>query len=388
MRDASPIPIAIVMRTFEPGGTERQMIELIRRLDPSRWRVHVACFRPEGAWFPRVAESHARVSVFPVRSFRRLTIWNHLRAFAAWCREQQILVVQATELPSNLFALPAARLAGVPVRVGARREINPNKSGLEIALQRSAYACATTVVANSQAAAERLRLEGVPHRKIAVIPNGLDAVTFAKTNRPGSRTVVVVANLRPEKRHDVLLEAAPAVLRQFPDARFHIVGDGPERQRLENLATVLGVANACVFFGHESNVAQRLGEAGIFVLPSQSEGFPNAVLEAMAAGLPVVASDISAMRELIDGGTTGLLVPAGDPRALGDALCRLMRDGSFAARMGEAGRAMVQRYSFDRMVASFESLYATELDRRLSWHLPCSTAVTAEATSTCVESRE
>jgi glycosyltransferase involved in cell wall biosynthesis len=354
------------MRTFEAGGTEGQMIELIRRLDPSRWRVHVACFRAEGAWFHRVVESGARVTEFPVRSFRRIRTLRHFRAFGAWCRNERIAVVQTTELPSNVFALPGAAFTGVPVRIGARREINPNKTALEIALQRAAYACATTIVANSHAAAERLRLEGVPVHKIAVVPNGLEAGAFAaRTARPRATTVVVVANLRPEKRHDVLIDAAPTVLRQFPDARFHIVGDGPERRRLEALVVERGVAHAFVFVGHESNVSQRLVDADIFVLPSESEGFPNAVLEAMAAGMPIVGSDLPAMRELIDEGKTGLLIRAGEPRPLADALCRLMSDSGFGARLGEAARAVARgRYSFDRMVASFEQLYLNELNRR------------------------
>jgi glycosyltransferase involved in cell wall biosynthesis len=361
-----PLPIAIVMRTFEPGGTERQMIELIRRLDRARWRVHVACFLAQGGWFGRVVDSAASVTEFPVRSLLRVDTFDHVRTFAHWCREHRIVVVQTTEMPSNVFALPAAALAGVPVRVGARREINPNKTVAGIALQRAAYACATNVVANSQAAANRLRREHVPARKIAVVPNGLDVSPFrARTPRPRPRRVVVVANLRPEKRHDVLIDAAPRILQHFPDAQFHIVGDGPERARLEAQAAVRGVSGAIVFFGHQPDVPRRLDQADIFVLPSRSEGFPNAVLEAMAAGLPVVASDIEALRELIEHERTGLLVPSGAPGILADTVCRLMGDATLASRLGAHAAADARaRYSFDRMVAAFESLYLAELSRR------------------------
>src|SRR6185503_2877641 len=143
---AEPLSIAIVMRTFAAGGTERQMIELIRRLDRTRWRVHVACFRAQGEWFGRVVDSGASVTEFPVRSLLRVGTLDHVRAFARWCRQHRIAVVQTTELPSNVFALPGAALAGVPVRVGSRREINPNKTAAGIALQRAAYACATNIV--------------------------------------------------------------------------------------------------------------------------------------------------------------------------------------------------------------------------------------------------
>lgn len=359
-----PVPMAIVMRTFEPGGTERQMIELIRRLDRRRWDVHVACFRPGGGWFPRVAEA-APVTEFAVRSFHRRETIDHLRAFARWCRDRRIAVVQSTELPSNLFALPGAALAGVPVRVGARREINPNKTRLEIAAQRAAYACATTVVANSNAAGARLRREGVPAAKIAIIPNGIDLAAFRPRTPRLPRTVIVVANLRPEKRHDVLIDAAPIVLRHFPDARFQFVGDGPERARLEAHAAARGVSAAIEFAGHEPDVPARLSRADLFVLPSQSEGFPNAVIEAMASGLAVVASDLEATRELIEDGHTGLLVPAGDANALASALCRLMADEDAVERIGSSARAHVfGRYSFDRMIAAFDDLYTVQLSRR------------------------
>jgi glycosyltransferase involved in cell wall biosynthesis len=365
MAERAPIPIAIFMRTFEPGGTERQMIELVRRLDAARWQVHVACFRAQGGWFDRVIERAASVTEFPVRSLLRPQMLQQARAFARWCRDRRIAVVQATEMPSNLFALPAAAWAGVPVRLGARREVNPNKTGAKIAAQRTAYACATTIVANSRAAAARLRRERVPARKIAVVPNGLDASAFRiRTPRDAPRIVTVVANLRPEKRHDVLIDAAPIVLREFPNAQFHIIGDGPERARLEARALDRGVSNAFVFFGHETDVPRRLDDADIFVLPSRSEGFPNAVLEAMAAGLPVVATDIDALREIVDHERTGLLVPCGDAPGLAGAVCRMMRQPALAARLGHLAAAEVQaRYSFDRMVAEFESLYLEGLGR-------------------------
>src|SRR6266850_2174643 len=167
-----PIPIVSVMTSFDPGGTERQMIELIRRLDPARWTVHIACFHTRGAWFGRAREAAASVATFPVTSFQSLQALKHLWAFARWCRTQKIAVVHTTELYSNIFGLPGAALAGVPVRIGNRREINPDKSAAQIALQRAAYGAAHKIVANSHAAADRLREERVPARKITVIPNG------------------------------------------------------------------------------------------------------------------------------------------------------------------------------------------------------------------------
>jgi glycosyltransferase involved in cell wall biosynthesis len=360
------IPIAVVMTSFEPGGTERQMIELVRRLDPERWAVHIACFRARGAWFHRVAEAAASIAQFPVDTFRRPSAVRQMWAFAAWCRATRIAVVHTTELYSNIFGLPGAAVANVPVRVGNRREINPDKSPAQIAMQRTAYSAAHKVVANSRAAAGRLRLERVPERKIAVIANGLDCDRFERpTPRPKLRKVVVVANLRPEKGHDVLMDAAVDVLRRYRDAQFEIVGGGPELHSLLARAEALGVRHAFTFLGHRDDVPARMADGDIFVLPSRSEAFPNAVLEAMAAGLPIVASGVGGIVELIDEGVTGLLAAPGDAPALADRLCRLMNDPALASRLGDAARAKAHaRYSFDRMVAAFESLYLTELARR------------------------
>src|SRR5213593_1780758 len=139
---ACPVSVAVVMTSFDPGGTERQMIELIRRLDPGRWAVHVACFHARGAWFGRVAEAAASVAEFPVESFRKPRLMRHMRAFARWCQERRIAVVQTTELYSNIFGLPAAALGRVPVRIASRREINPDKTSAQIAMQRAAYSVA------------------------------------------------------------------------------------------------------------------------------------------------------------------------------------------------------------------------------------------------------
>jgi glycosyltransferase involved in cell wall biosynthesis len=354
------------MTRFEPGGTERQMIELIRRLDPDRWAIHLACFEASGAWAQRAMDAAVSTAEFPVRSFKRADTLRHLWAFAEWCREHGIAVVHTSDLYSNTFGLPGARIAGVPLRIGNRREVNPDKSLAQLVLQRAAYACADLVVANSRAAADQLLKERVPERKIRVVPNGLDIGLFQpRLASPRPRKVVVVANLRPEKGHEVLIDAAAKVLRQFPDARFEFVGGGPQLETLRARCAALHVQHAVEFAGHQENVAARLAAADIFTLPSRSEAFPNAVLEAMAAGLPIVASAVGGICELLDDDRTGLLVPAGDVDALAAGLQALMSDPERAARLGAAARIAAEtRYSFDRMVTAFDALYRDELVKR------------------------
>ena len=353
------------MTSFDPGGTERQMTELVRRLDRSRWEVHLACFEASGPWFERAAEHAASVAEFPVTSFARPGVLRHVRDFAAWCRLRRIAVVQATEIYSNVFALPAAALAGVPARIGSRRGMNPERTRALVALQRGAYACATRIVANSHASASQLRREGVPARRIAVVPNGLDFAPFSpRVPRPTLRQVTAVGNLRPLKGHDVLIEASAGILERFPDARFEIIGDGPARGALIEQARTRGVAHAFTFGGHSGDIPARLAESDIFVHPSRSESFPNAVLEAMAAALPIVASGVGGVGELIDDGRTGWLVPPGEHEALARRVIQLMEDPKAAARAGAAARDEAEaRFSFDRMIAGFDDIYFAELTR-------------------------
>ena len=363
------VSVAVFLTRFEPGGTERQMTELIRRLDPSRFRVHVACFDKRGAWLPRIAERAVSIQEFPIRGFARPATLGALLSFARWCRRERIAVVQTCDLYANVFGLPGAALAGVPVRIGSRRELNPDKTAGQIRLQRLAYRCATKVVANSAAARSALEQEGVASGSIAVIPNGVEASRFGDRSQDQLtapvRTVITVANLRPEKSHETLIGAAALVAAEFPDVRFQIVGNGPRREALASLVSARGLDHAVEFLGHREDVPQLLAAADVFVLPSRSEAFPNGAIEAMAAGLPVVASSVGGLLDLIEPERTGLLVAPEDPDALAAALRRLFTDRAFAARLGRSARAQVhQRYSFDRMVTSFEELYLAGLAAR------------------------
>jgi glycosyltransferase involved in cell wall biosynthesis len=366
MLPASPIPVALFFSSFVPGGTENQMIELAVRLDRRRFQVHVVCFHRAGPWLSRVEREVASVAEFPISSFRHPNTITAMRAFARWCRETGIAVLHATDIYANIFGLPAAAAAGVAVRIANRREINPDKSAAMIGLQRASYAFAHCVVANSDAAASRLRRERVRGERITVIANGIDLDRFT-TRAPRSqlRRVITVANLRREKGHDVLIDATVVLLRRHPDLEFRIVGGGPRRAELSALADARGVAGRVQFLGHRDDVPALLAESDLFVLPSRSEACPNAVIEAMAAGLPVVATGVGGILELIRDGTTGVLVPPDDRDALTSAVQSLIDDPSRAAALARAGRqTVVARFSFERMVSAFEALYLNELQQR------------------------
>jgi glycosyltransferase involved in cell wall biosynthesis len=353
------VPVAIFLTSFDPGGTERQMTELIRRLSPARFDVHVICFHRRGAWLPRVESSGATIVEFPIHGFFNADAISQLRALSAWLRERRIHVLQTCDYYANVFGLVAGALAGVPARIASRRDVNPGRTRSQLTLQRLSYRLAHYVVANSRAARAALADEGVRAERIVVIPNGIDAVAFDSARPPRPvKTVITVANLRPEKDHESLLAAAAMLAPTYPDLQFLIVGDGPLRAQLERDAAQRGLQERVTFLGHREDVAALLSAADLYVLPSRTEAFPNGVLEAMAAGLPVIACAVEGLLDLVQDGTTGTLVPPGDPAALAGAIRRFVGDQALAARVGAAARAEATgRYSFDSMVGSFEALY-------------------------------
>jgi glycosyltransferase involved in cell wall biosynthesis len=357
--------VAIFVDRFAPGGTQRQMIELLERLDRRQFRVYPVCFHRSGAWFDRVEAFDEPVAVFPIFGFRRPATARQLFAFARWCRTKSIAVLHTCDVYSNIFGLPGGALASVPVRIGSRRGLIEPPALQRV--QRFAYTVAHRVVANSQAAAARLRLEGVPAAKIDVINNGIDLASFAPcryTMRP--RRIATVACLREEKRIDLLIEAAPSVLAKYPDAEFWIIGDGSCREALLALARNMGVCHRFRFLGHREDVASLLSQVDLFVLPSRSEAFPNSLTEAMAAGLPAIATAVGGIPELITDGQTGRLVPTGNPVALAGAMLDLLNEPTRAVELGRAARRRIeQTYSFDRMIDAFTTLYLSEVAARV-----------------------
>jgi glycosyltransferase involved in cell wall biosynthesis len=358
------LDVVLLLTSFDVGGTEQQMVELAKRLDQSRFRPHLACFHQRGRLLDEIP---ARIGVraFPLTGFATPRAIGQLGAFAAWCRSIGADIVHTCDLYGNIFGLPGAALAGVPVRIGNRREIlTGDKSRAQLTGQRLAYRAAHAVVANSIAARDQLEREGVPSDRIRLIANGLDSLRFTPAPpRPVLERIVMVANLRAEKGHETLLAAMPRILERHPTASVTLVGEGPRRDALELLTRALGIGARVRFAGECRDVAPVLRDHDLFVLPSRSEAFPNALIEAMATALPVVATRVGGIPEVVRDGVNGRLVPPDDPGALADAIGALMDDPAAAATLGRAARSDVERhYTIDRMVERFEQLYLAEIE--------------------------
>ena len=364
------IKVLIFANSFRVGGSERQAVELAKGLDRSRFDPVVVCFQAEGPLAQELPSDVADVPAFSLEGFVSLTGVKQAIRFVYYLKEKRIDVVQCFDFYSNVFAIPLARLARVRVILGARREEVATKTPFQQRAQRWSYRLATGVVANAEAMKEQvLKNEGLDPRKVWIIHNGLNLSRFdqhaanrdlQRTTKPLMLTIAVIANLRPEKGHGIFLSAAQELRNRCGQVRFVIAGDGPMRNDLNKTIQMLGLSDCVQMLGAVKDVPALLRSVDIAVLPSlKNEGFPNAVMEAMAASLPVVATDTGGTRELVVDGYTGFVVPAGESAALAEPLFRLCNDSELRRKMGEAGRLRIaQFFSTEKMVSRFEDLYA------------------------------
>lgn len=289
-----------------------------------------------------------------------------------WLRERRIDVFHchagiAWEGHGGVYA---ARVAGVPTVVRTEHlphSLIPDERGQRhyryLADELDALICVSAAVGASYIAG------GVPTAKVHVVRNGIPIpprrvapangeIWQALGLPPGSRVALTVARLTAQKAHGDLLAAVPRVLAQVPEAHFVWVGAGPLARELRTQARSLGVAAHVHFLGGRRDVAELLAAAHLFVLPSRFEGLPLAPLEAMAAGVPVVGTDVCGTAEVIANRTTGRLVVAGSPRLLAAAIAEALARPAIAARWGAAGRLRVERhFTAERMIRETAACY-------------------------------
>ena len=364
---AGRVRILYVVGNFVAGGAERHLLELWRRIDRARFEVEIACFKREGQFLADV-----EALGWPVHDLglgRRIYDARGIRGFArlvAIVRRFRPHVVHGYLFGPNLFAAMAGRLLGVPAVVVAKRNMDAFETPGQVALQRVAHRLATHVTAVSEAVADTVVSLGVPRDRITVIPNGVDASRFEGATADRGRLgvngegVVVgsVGCLAARKDYGTLLDALARLRAQGLDPWLVLVGDGPERASLEERARELGLEDRVRFLGERPDVDRLLPAFDVFVLSSREEGIPNALLEAMAAGRPSVATAVGGNREVLEDGSTGWIVPPQSPEALAGALADALRRPDEARRRGDAARrSMLEHHSIGAMVRRHEDLY-------------------------------
>jgi len=363
------IRVLFVVGNFVVGGAERHLIELWRHLDRSRFEVTIACFRREGGFL-----AEAEALGWPIHELRvgaRIYDASGLAALARLVRLVRAVrphVVHGYLFGPNLLGALAGRIGGVPVIVVAKRNLDAFESRRQVRAQRLAHRLATHVTAVSEAVADSVVALGVPRARITVIPNGVDATRFAadppaaaaraELGADSAPLVGSVGCLAARKDYATLLEALGRLARRGLDFRVALVGDGPERSALEARAAALGLAERVRFLGERERVERLLPGMDVFVLSSREEGIPNALLEAMAAGRPCVATAVGGTPEVLRDGATGWLVPPGSPEALAAALEEALTRPAEAQRRGQAARRAVrEELSIETMVRRHEDFY-------------------------------
>jgi glycosyltransferase involved in cell wall biosynthesis len=348
--------VAHVTLGLDVGGQERLLVEFARHTDRGRFALHFVSLTTRG----RLA-GDIEACGWPVTTLEEpggLRPGMVLR-LARLFRGQRFDVVHTHDDKPLLYGSAAVSLARVPRLLHTRhhgkiREVRVRQA----AAIKLAARLTDDFVCVSEDSARATVAQGVPVRRVRTIWNGIDTTRFAYTGPCAAGPAVTVARLSPEKDVGNLLRATARLLPECPDFHLEIAGDGSCMAGLRRLADELGLGERVTFLGEVRDIPTLLARASLFVLPSLAEGISLTLLEAMARGLPVVATRVGGNPEVVADGQTGILVPARNPPALAAALAKIWRDPEAGQRLGAAGRSRVEKHFDIRgMVGRYEQLY-------------------------------
>jgi glycosyltransferase involved in cell wall biosynthesis len=374
----TPIRVMFVISGLNRGGAESYLVQLVSTLDRFRFQPSI-CVLHTGTLIAEVPED--------VPVFANLATWagdiRVLPRLVRFFRTQSPTIVDTHGRGDGaLWGRLASRLAGVPVIIqslhhGRFSAVEDPKYALYHVLNRLLDPYTDAFVAVSQSQRAFYAKIGLSEGRIAVIYNGIDVDRFnpggaartAARQRLGlpleTPVIGMVANFSPVKRHDMLLQALTQVREKLPDVRCLLIGDGVLRVTVEGMAQQMGLSEMVVFFGSRSDVPDLLPAIDVLALTSDSESFSNAIVEAMASGKPVVATDCGGPAEIVVEGETGFLVPPGQPVILAEKITLLLQSPILAQQMGQAGRRRaIQCFGLERMIAAREALFLRLVDRK------------------------
>jgi len=363
----SPHPVLLLVRELDQGGCERDLTKIALGLDRSRFEPHVGCLRPEGFRNRELSDAGVPIVHFPVRSFASAGALRAGLQLRRYLKGYGIRLIHSYDVPMDVFGLAWGYFWRTPVLISSQLSYRELYSPFYQRLLRITDRLADCVVVNCEAMRRHLiDDEGVAAGKLFLSYNGVDTSVFFPGQPAKSEPLVIgtVAALRPEKRLDLLVDAFARVRDLSLGMRLAIVGSGSVLPALRQQATRLGIAADCVFQPATADVASWLRGMDIFVLPSESEAFSNALLEAMACGCCPVGSRVGGTPELIADGERGLLFESGNAADLAEKLARLIRDAGLRRKFGEAAAACARdTFSIQRAVQRMEELYGRLLTR-------------------------
>lgn len=367
--------VVFALDTFEVGGTELNAIRTAERLDRDRFAVEFICLAERGPLLARVREGGFRVTEFAIGSLVGAGALREGVRLRRWLRREAIDVFHAHDVYTNIWGVPVARLARVPLVIASRRWWLETNRPAHVWLNRWSYRLAHRVLANSPSVGQLLEREGVPNARILVVPNFVEDHAFAPPGGEfvgrlraelglddGDDVVGIVANFHAIKDLATMIRATARLAPDRPRLKVVLVGDGAERERLQALAMSLGVARHIVFAGRRPAQPSMHWLFDVSVLCSRGEGFPNSVVEAMAAKRPVVATAVGGVPDAVVDGETGFLVEPGDDATLARQVALLLQQPALARAMGEAGARRARALFGEREVLHIlESAYDSAL---------------------------
>ncbi len=364
-----PVPVLVLLPALALGGVETQIASLVKGLDRSRYRPIVACQHALGPVADDIVSGG--VPVHLLSGSRRFDPGFFPRLHRL-LKSERVRITISHGFSTGVAARLVGLAAGVPIRILAEhstgeRDMSPFKHRVNRALE--TLASAHVAVAHGQVD-YLVHTKGIPRAKITVIPNGVDPRHFERADARGpmraslgieatAPVVGILAALRPEKDHRTFLLAARFVADALPEARFLIAGTGPLEPDLRREIHALDLEGRAFLLGARRDVPELLAAFDVSVLASTDvETLPMAFLESMAAGLPLVGTEVGGIPEIIREGENGRIVRPRDAEGLAAALLELLRDPQLRARMGEASRRIVlERFSLATMIISYEDLF-------------------------------
>lgn len=351
------INVLQLIGSFYTGGSERQAVQLVRLLSQQKnCRVFVACLNKEGVLRQEIEDLGVTdFPEFPLTSFYDANFLRQLRRLVKFLRENEIDIIQTSDFYTNIFGMIAGWLAKTPVRIAAKRDTG-TKSSAQLFLERRAFNLANAIVVNAEAVKKKLLEKGITPEKLVTIYNGLNLESlkpkqkreetlkeFNLSDEKHLKFITIVANFRNElKNQKMFLRAAQKVSEKFLNARFVLAGEGELLDEMKDFSKELGIENKTFFTGRCAKVAELLAVSDICVLSSKTEGFSNSILEYMAAGKPVVATNVGGASEAVIENETGFLIDSDDSETLANRLIELLSDEEKAKVMGSRGRQIAE----------------------------------------------
>jgi glycosyltransferase involved in cell wall biosynthesis len=377
--------LLVVTESLGVGGTESHLIRLLPRLAANGFKVATFCMTERGARAGQLKESGVEVFAYRASAGRTASLLRNpghaalasamlFRLIRRWCPD----IVHFYLPGPYLIGTPVAMATRTPIKVMSRRSLaryQLNRPAVA-RIERFLHQRMDAVTGNSRAVIEELIGEGVANSKLSLIYNGVEVVEPSVTRSEARRALrlddgalvgVIVANLIPYKGHRDLIKGLAQIAPHLPSGwRVLLAGrDQGLKSELETLAASVGIGANIEFLGERSDIPRLLAAADFGLLTSKEEGFSNVILESMAAGLPMIVTDVGGNPEAVLDGETGFVVPAGDPKAIGAAVLRLARDPDLRRRFGEAGRRRVaEEFSMAACVDAYAELYRNLLAGR------------------------